>query len=460
MTLRTSRREFLRAASALSVAGTATPFALNLASIGAASAQATGGYKALVCVFLYGGNDSHNTVVPVSAPAHTTYAGARGDLAWQPSELITLNPLTALPGGLQLGLPSQLAPLATLFDNQQCAIVANVGPLIEPTDRTSFLNNSVQKPAKLFSHNDQQSTWQASAPEGATYGWGGRIGDLLASQDGNSTFTTINLSGNAVFLSGQQIQPFQLDANAGAIGFNAIVGNSLYGSGAGANALRTIVTRTHANLMQNELGKVNQRSIDSNAVLSTALTSNPIQPAPPALPVNNSLAKQLEMVAKVIHIRSQLGAARQVFMVSMGGYDTHANQDATHPALLTQLADAIGWWQTTINQLGIANDVTLFTASDFGRALLPNSAGSDHGWGAHHFVVGGAVNGKQIYGAYPELAAGASSDAGNGRLIPTTAVEQYAATMATWMGVARTNLPAILPNLGNFPPHPNLAFMT
>ena len=165
------------------------------------------------------------------------------------------------------------------------------------------------------------------------------------------------------------------------------------------------------------------------------------------------------MVAKVINARSALSAARQVFLVSMGGYDTHANQDATHPGLLTQLADAISWWQTTINQMGIASDVTLFTASDFGRALAPNSEGSDHGWGSHHFVVGGGVLGRQVYGSFPDLTSNSSTDAGNGRLIATTSVEQYAATMAKWMGVTPANLPVILPNLVNFSQQ-DLGFMT
>ncbi len=451
MTSKTSRREFLRRSSALAVAGSAAPFALNLASIGAASAQTTGGYKALVCVFLYGGNDAHNTVVPAGA-AYNTYAATRGTLAWQPAQL---TPLTV--GGVQLPT-AELGPLATLYEAQRCAIVANVGPLIVPTNRTTFQNGSVPKPAKLFSHNDQQSTWQASAPEGATYGWGGRIGDLLAAQNGNSTFTTINLTGNAVFLSGQQIQPYQLDPAQGAVPFNGVVGTTLYGSSAGTSALRNILTRTNANLMQNELGKVNQRSIDSQAAVAAAIAA-PIIPTPPALPANNQLAQQLQMVARMIYARSALGAARQVFLVSMGGYDTHANQSATHPGLLTQLAQAVGWWQTTIDQIGLANDVTLFTASDFGRALAPNSEGSDHGWGSHHFVVGGAVAGRQVYGAFPDLTSGSSTDAGNGRLIPTIAVEQYAATLARWMGVTPANLPVILPNLVNFTQQ-DLGFMT
>ncbi len=201
MTTQASRREFLRQASALSIAGTAAPFAINLASIGAASAQVAGGYKALVCVFLYGANDGHNTVVPFDAANYSKYSVGRQGIAWnQATELAPLVPITALPGGLQLSLPTPLAPLATLFAQQKCAIVSNVGPLIQPTTRAKFQTVGYPLPPKLFSHNDQQSVWQSSAPEGAKYGWGGRIGDLLASQNGNSVFTCLNVSGNAVFL--------------------------------------------------------------------------------------------------------------------------------------------------------------------------------------------------------------------------------------------------------------------
>ena len=455
-TLNASRREFLRAASALSVAGSAAPFALNLATIGAASAQSAPDYKALVCVFLYGANDAHNTVVPFDAASYAPYATQRTSLAWDMSELIPLTPAVALPGGKQLALPTALAPMATLFDGGQCAVLANVGPLIVPTDRNSLNNQSVPLPPKLFSHNDQQSVWQASVPEGAKYGWGGRIGDLLASQNTNQLFTCNSLTGTAVFLSGQVVQPFQLDPTQGSIAFNALNAGSLYGSAAGANALRSTLTRPRSHLFENDLRAVNQRSIDSNTQLAAALATAPTLTT--VFPTGNSLASQLAMVARVISVSSQLGAKRQVFMVAMGGFDTHSDQDATHPALLTQLAAAVDAFQKAMNELGSANRVTLFTASDFGRALLANGDGSDHGWGAHHFIVGGAVRGKAIYGTYPELNPNVPTDAGNGRLIPTTAVEQYAATLATWMGVATTDLPLILPNLGNFTTS-NLGFM-
>jgi uncharacterized protein (DUF1501 family) len=452
-----SRRHFLRSASALSLAGSAAPFALNLAALSAASAQSAPDYKALVCVFLYGANDAHNTVVPYDTASYAGYAAQRQDLAWTQAELLPLAPMVPLPGGRQIALPTPLAPLAALFDAGQCAVIANVGPLVKPTDRTSFMNQSVPLPPKLFSHNDQQSVWQASVPEGAKYGWGGRIGDLLASQNANQVFTCNSLSGTAVFLSGQVVQPFQLDPTQGSIAFNALNAGSLYGSAAAANTLRSTLIRSRAHLLENDVRAVNQRSIDSNTLLAAALAGAPALTT--VFPTGNSLASQLAMVAKIVSVSSQLGAKRQVFLVSMGGFDTHSGQDATHPALLTQLAAAIDAFQKSMVELGSSQRVTLFTASDFGRTLTVNGDGTDHGWGGHHFVVGGAVRGKQIYGSYPDLATGASTDAGNGRLIPTTAVEQYAATMASWMGVAAADLPLVLPNLDSFATA-NLGFMS
>jgi len=455
--LNASRRTFLRHVSALSVAGTAAPFALNLASIGAASASTAADYKALVCVFLYGANDAHNTVVPYDAAGYSTYAGVRNALAWPQAELIPLAPTTPLPDSQQLALPAALAPLAALFDAGQCVVVANVGPLVVPTDRTSFSNKSVPLPPKLFSHNDQQSVWQASVPEGAKFGWGGRIGDLLASQNTNQLFTCNSLTGNAVFLSGQVVQPFQIDPAQGSIPFNALTAGSLYGSTTGASALRATLTRTRAHLMEGDLRNVNQRSIDSNTALAAALAVAPALTTP--FPAGSTLATQLAMVAKIISVSAELGAKRQVFMVSLGGFDTHSGQDTTHPALLGQLASAIDAFQMAMVELNAAQKVTLFTASDFGRTLTVNGNGTDHGWGGHHFVVGGAVKGKQVVGAYPELTLDGPTDAGNGRLIPTTAVEQYAATLAAWMGVNATDMPLILPNIVNFATR-DLGFMS
>ena len=312
-------------------------------------------------------------------------------------------------------------------------------------------------PPKLFSHNDQQSVWQASVPEGARYGWGGRIGDLLASQNANQLFTCNSLTGNAVFLSGQTVQPFQIDPAQGSIAFSALNAGSLYGSAAGASALRATLTRSRTHLFESDLRNVNQRSIDSNTALAAALATAPTLAT--AFPANSTLATQLAMVAKIVSVSAELGANRQVFMVSLGGFDTHSGQDTTHPALLTQLADAIDAFQKAMVELNAAQRVTLFTASDFGRTLTVNGDGTDHGWGGHHFVVGGAVKGKQVVGSYPELASNGPTDAGNGRLIPTTSVEQYAATLASWMGVSAADIPLILPNVVNFATR-DLGFMS
>jgi uncharacterized protein (DUF1501 family) len=446
--LNASRRAFLRHASALGLAGTAAPFALNLASIGAASAATAADYKALVCVFLYGANDAHNTVVPYDPSSYATYAAVRSTLAWTPAELTPLSPTMPLPAGKQVALPTALAPLAALFDAGQCAIVANVGPLVVPTDRTSFNNRSVPLPPKLFSHNDQQSVWQASVPEGAKYGWGGRIGDLLAGQNTNQIFTCNSLTGSAVFLSGQLVRPFQIDPAQGSIAFGPLNSGALYGSAAGATALHNTLTRARTHLFESDLRNTNQRSIESNSALSAALAAAPALTT--TFPANNSLATQLAMVAKVVSVSAELGAKRQVFMVSLGGFDTHSGQDTTHPALLAQLAAAIEAFQLAMVELNAAQKVTLFTASDFGRTLTVNGDGTDHGWGGHHFVVGGAVKGKQVVGSYPDLTQNGPTDAGNGRLIPTTAVEQYAATLAKWMGVSATDIPLILLSVVNF----------
>jgi uncharacterized protein (DUF1501 family) len=201
-------------------------------------------------------------------------------------------------------------------------------------------------------------------------------------------------------------------------------------------------------LFESDLRNVNQRSIDSNTALAAALAMAP--PLTTTFPASNSLATQLAMVAKIISASAELGAKRQVFMVSLGGFDTHSGQDTTHPALLTQLAGAIDAFQKAMVELNAAQKVTLFTASDFGRTLTVNGDGTDHGWGGHHFVIGGAVKGKRVVGNYPDLTLNGPTDAGNGRLIPTTSVEQYAATLATWMGVSATDIPVILPNIGNF----------
>jgi uncharacterized protein (DUF1501 family) len=443
-----SRREFLKRSSAMSALGVAAPWALNLAAIGEAAAQAGGDYKALVCVFLYGGNDHGNTLVPYDEATHAQYTSLRAGLGTARSALggTVLTPSTALPGGLQYALAPQLGKLKPLFDARVMAPLLNVGPLVQPTTKAQYNARSVPLPPRLFSHNDQQSVWQAGTSEGATTGWGGRIGDLFAAGNGQSVFTAVSVSGNAVYLSGEYATQYQV-STAGSVAINGI-GSSLYGSSAASQALRQIVSQPGgSHVMQMSHAEVVRRSIDADVLLRASLAAAPpIGTVFPATP----LGSQLAMAARMISARAALGTRRQVFFVSLGGFDNHDGLLGSHPALLTQVGDAMAaFYQATV-ELGVAANVTSFTASDFGRTLTSNGDGSDHGWGAYHFVLGGAVKGGRYYGSAPLLGDGGADDVGQGRMLPTMAVDQLASTFATWMGVAGGELPTVVPGIGNF----------
>lgn len=450
-----SRRAFLRRTGALSLAAGAAPWALSLAAMGEAAAQTATDYKALVCVFLYGGNDYANTLVPYDQASYDAYAGLRSNIAIARTALAgtVLNPTTPLAGGLQYALAPGLAPLVPVFDAGQMAVLLNIGPLVQPTTKAQYAARSVPLPPKLFSHNDQQSYWQSSLPEGARTGWGGRLGDLFASGNGNSTFTCISVSGNAVYLTGQSAVQYQVSSN-GAVAVNGIK-NPLFGSSACSTALRSLVTQPRTHLLENEYALVTRRSVESNDQLTAALAGASM---PTAFPTGNGLASQLQLVARLIAARSALGARRQVFFVSLGGFDTHDSLATAHPALMTTLGNALAAFQQATVDLGVASQVTTFTASDFGRTLVSNNDGSDHGWGSMHFVLGGAVQGKSFVGTPPAIANNGPDDVGQGRLLPTTSVEQLAGTLATWLGVSATDQLTLLPNLANYSTR-NLGFM-
>ncbi len=445
MTLNASRRAFLQRASALSVAGVATPWALNLAAIGEAAASTATDYKAIVCVFLYGGNDYGNTLVPYDAANYNAYQALRPALAYARASLdsTVLVPTAALPDSRQYALAPELAKLKPLFDAGQMGVLLNIGTLVGPTSKTDYTNKSVALPPKLFSHNDQQSVWQSSAPEGATSGWGGRMGDLFQAGNGNATFTCVNVSGNAVYMSGKTAVQYQVTPN-GSVPLNGVK-SPLFGSTACSDALRNLVTAPRTHLFEAEHTRVMKRSIEANDVLTAALAGGPTITT--QFPLGNGLADQLKLVARMIGSADALGAKRQVFFVSMGGFDTHDGLSTTHPGLLTAVADALSAFQAATVELGVANQVTAFTASDFGRTLTVNNDGSDHGWGSMHFVLGGAVNGRRFYGAAPVVANDGPDDVGQGRLLPTTSVDQLAATLGSWFGISDTELLTVLPNL-------------
>lgn len=453
-----SRREFLKRLGALGALGSAAPFAMNLAGIGTAAAAGASDYKALVCLFMLGGNDHNNTVVPYDATSHAVYAAARGGtssaggIALDLSSLQQINPLSAL-GGRQLALPTQMSLLANLFDSGKAAILANVGPLKVPiSNAAQYKSGTVAVPEKLFSHNDQQATWQAFTTEGAKIGWGGRLGDMFASSNSKAIFTAISAAGNAVYLSGNQIVQYQTSTSGATVmtGANA---TSLFGSSIGDDALRALIQQNSSNYLEQAHADVVKRSVDTANELTTALSSLPTTDASVALPVaeaNSALAKQLQIVARMIGVRSALGANRQVFFVGVGGFDTHDNQLEAQAELHTRLAGAIDYFYQATVALGVADKVTLFTASDFGRTLASNGDGSDHGWGSHHFIVGGAVKGQDVYGTMPTVAMGTTDDVGSGRLLPSTSVDQYAATLAKWFGVSASEMSQIVPNIASF----------
>ena len=443
-----SRREFLKRAGALSTAGVAAPWALNLAALGEAAAADASGYKALVCVFLYGGNDYGNTLVPYDSSNYALYAGLRGAVATARDALAAtaLTPSVALPSGRQYALAPQLAPLVPIFNANQLAVMLNIGTLVMPTTKAQYTAKSVLLPSKLFSHNDQQSTWQSSSPEGSTSGWGGRMGDLFAASNGNSTFTCVSAAGNAVFMSGTSAVQYQV-TSSGSVPITGIK-SPLFGSTACSDALRAMITASRTHLYEAEHARVMKRSIDADAALTTALAGQAAFTT--VFPTGNSLAAQLQMVAKMIAARSTLGAKRQVFFVSLGGFDNHDSLTTDHPALLSQVGAALAAFQSATVELGVANLVTTFTASDFGRTLTTNGNGSDHGWGSMHLVMGGAVLGKRFYGTPPAVANNGPDDVGQGRLLPAISVDQLGGTLGKWFGVSDTELNTVMPNLRNY----------
>jgi uncharacterized protein (DUF1501 family) len=443
------RREFLRQSSLLggALAG-AAPFALNLAAIGEAAAQTATDYKAIVCVFLYGGNDYGNTVIPYDNANYNAYQTIRQKLAYQQSSLAAtaLQPTVALPGGRQMALAPELAPLKTLFDSGNLGVMLNIGTLVVPTTLAQYKAKSVPLPPKLFSHNDQQSFWQSSNVEGATTGWGGRLSDLMLSSNGSSLFTAISLSGSAVLLNGNSTSQYGISAN-GSFAIRGVGGN-LFGSANCSAALRTLITQARPNQIENAYVNTTKRSLDGNQKLTSALASVP--PLSTPFDATNSLATQLQMVAKLIAARNSLGVKRQVFFVSLGGFDNHDGLATQHPGLLKKIADGLNSFYLATKELGVDQSVTAFTASDFGRTLSVNDDGSDHGWGSHHFVVGGAVAGKSFFGQLPATAVNGPDDVGQGRLLPTTSVDQLGVSLARWFGVANSDLKTVLPNSGNF----------
>lgn len=458
-----SRRKFLGACCA-SVGATGMLSAIaQLRVMGAVAAPAPQpDFKALVCLFLAGGNDANNLIVPTDATTYAAYAAGRGALALPQTSLLSIAPRTS--DGRTWGLHPAMPELKALFDQGKLAVLANVGSLAYPLTQAQYNNGSVPKPSQLFSHNDQQVEWQSSiADKPFTTGWGGRLADLT------NAFNTNNRISMSLSLNGQN--SFQVARNVAQYSVGTTGAISLTGSGTGTsvNGIRTtamndILAAQNANLFETAFSGLTTGAVSNSSLLSSAVTgASPFASFFTGL--NSSLAQQLHMVARLVNAQTTLGLKRQIFFARIGGFDLHDSQvtagntaSGAHATLLRDLSVSLNAFYNALGSVGAQNAVTTFTASDFGRTYNTNGDGSDHGWGSHHLILGGAVNGGDIYGRMPTFAINGPDDTGRGRWIPTTSVDEYSATLARWFGVSDTNLPIVLPNIGRFA-NPNLGFM-
>jgi uncharacterized protein (DUF1501 family) len=447
MTNPTSHREFTRRQALLAGMGSAAPWALNLATLSGAAQAAGEDYRALVCIFMTGANDNHNTVVPFDDLTHAEYLRIRTTIALPKADLAATEvvPTNPWPDGRRMALHPSLAPLKALFDNGRVALAMNVGTLTAPLTLAGY-NGGGDRPSKLFSHNDQQATWNSGGPDSPT-GWGGRAADLMLAGNGSAGLFTAITTGGGLFLTGAHATAYQVGAN----GSTEVA--RVFGSDAATAAIKRVMQQSSTHLFQETHAAVARQSIAADLQVRAAIGGASTLVFP-----DTSLGNQLKIVARLIAARGTLGPKRQVFFVSLGGFDMHNNLIADHPARLAQVADAMKAFYDATVTLGLADKVTTFTASDFGRTLSNNGDGSDHGWGSYHFVMGDAVDGKRWFGQLPTIAVNGPDDVGGGRLLPAIAVDQYAATLATWFGVQPGDLAAVVPRIGRYG-SANLGFM-
>jgi uncharacterized protein (DUF1501 family) len=443
------RRSFLQHAGAL--AGTAALSQLGLLASRASLAAPTSDYKALVCIFLYGGNDANNMIVPIDAAGYANYAQTRSYLALPQDELL---PLKVAGGPAAYGFHPALPGLTSLWSSGELAIVANVGPLVQPLTKAQYLATSSVKPESLFSHIDQQHEWQSSiaSTSGSNSGWGGRLSDALASLNaGSSLPPMISAGGNNLFVTGAASQALVIPT-AGTFGLSGFTSSSA--DAARRSALEQLLTVDQSINLAQAAQNVMTTALTSSAILNPILTTTDATLKARFGGLTGNFAAQLLAIAKVIEARTTIGAARQVFLVTLGSFDTHTDQLAQQNSLFAELDAGLTAFHGAMGDIGADSSVTSFTLSDFSRNFLPNTGGgTDHAWGSHPLVIGGAVKGGAIYGTMPTLELSGPDDASDlGRWIPTIAVDQFAATLSTWLGADAAALTTILPNLSAFTP--------
>ena len=440
------RRQFLGQVSCAAVGSTlllSTITNLLLTSSAVAQNSPTfNDYRAVICLFLPGGNDSYNMLIPTDT-AYSQYATVRQDLAIPQNSLLPITPI--YNAGRPLALHPGMGSIKNLFDDQHLSFISNIGSLVRPTTLADY-NNSASLPYGLFSHSDQQEQWQSSIPDVRSgLGWAGKAADLLVGANENSSVSmNISISGNNLFQVGNQVVPYTVNAN-GAVALNGYQGNNGY------NAIRRAavdnqLAQEYSNVLEKTYSRMKRNSLDAFEQFSAATAV----PLPTDTLGTAALGNSLRQVAKVIAGRNVLGVKRQIFYVQWGGWDFHDNVLDNMGNMIPVVSNAMKSFYDLLVAMGVQNNVTLFSASEFGRSLTSNAKGSDHAWGGNQFVMGGAVQGKRIYGTYPDLFQSNPLDTGRGRLIPTTSVDQLAAELALWLGVSKPDLPLILPNISRF----------
>lgn len=467
-----SRREFLGqgACAGLGLAGLLSTMGTLRLFNSTLSAQTVPGddYKALVCLFLFGGNDGNNTLVPYDTPGYQAYAASRGILALPRTDLVRLS-LAAGGDGREWALHPSLAPLAPAFDAGKLAVLGNVGTLVAPITQAEYKSGGAAIPPYLFSHNDQQVQWQTSVPDSnKRVGWGGRLADHLQSLNAGSQISmNVSLAGNNFFQVGEEVFQYHVTPE-GSIGLH-----NRDAEWAPFPQLRQstddTLARSYGHLFEQEYASIMRRAVRNDTLLKTTLATVPRYDRAPGSPGHQPgdldlfprcraatggltrIAAQLHLILRLIVSNDSLAMRRQIFFSSLGGWDTHDDQLNDHAVLLAQLGAAMSDFHAATVTLGIDQEVTLFTASDFNRTYSTNGKGSDHAWGSHHLVLGGGVNGGRLVGRMPVLQSGGPDDTGDrGAWIPGVSTDEYAATLARWFGVSDANLPQVLPNIGRF----------
>lgn len=444
-----TRRNFLRSCGSLAAAG-AGAHMLRLGEI-SAMAQSSPNYKALVCVFLFGGNDANNMIIPLDAARYSAYQAMRPNIALASNVLL---PVAAGGGQVPYGLHPRLMNVQRLYNQQKAAMVFNVGTLVQPTTKANL--NGATLPRNLYSHSDQTSQWQTANPTvSGGSGWGGRMADLLAGSNASTFPMGVSVNGSAALLQGATARPLNLTPGTA-------LGLSRFGNSTAMNAreagLQQLLTFDTGMQMIGAASGVMTSAVRGAQAINAALASG--TPLTTVFP-QTGLGRQLQQVATVMRVRGALGMNKQIFFCGMGGFDNHSDQLPTHDNLMGQLDAALGAFYTSLEtDLQLANETTIFTESEFGRTGNPSSSnGSDHAWGSHHFVLGGSVRGGEAYGTFPTHALRGPDDAGSrGLWIPSTGLDQYAATMGAWFGLGSGDLNTVFPNLRNFT-NPNIGFM-